>query len=508
MKKHILLLTGRDASSAVKEAADSAPLPVKVHVCNTDVASFLSPELVLDELSGLDLDDVSLIIVPGSVVGGLSELSKAFRIPCVKGPKHFSDLPQVLALLSKTDLRLSEETPADELLRKELRASIESELIRAYSSTDGSVLRIGDRKPVFLGTGVMHVIAEIPNAPKLSDPEVEKAAAYYVGSGASVLDLGMVYGADYSKEVPRLVDAVKSVVDVPVSIDSLNPNEIVSAVDSGIDLVLSLDQTNYEVAASMDIPAVVIPRDSKGVPQGVSERISLVESLIQRLEDIGFRKYIVDLVLDPPNLGLVNSLQIFHEFRAKHSKIPMMMGCGNVTELLDADSLGVNALLASIASELGVDLLFSTEASCKTKGAVGELSKAAKMMYLSKKRGQAPKDLGIDLLSLKDKRSPGILRNPGEAALKAIEAASVSDYGLEECSFSIYISGNIEVVFYRDDEPRLKFTGHRAEQIYKEIIFRGLVKSLYHAAYLGRELEKAEIALRTGKNYVQDEDLF
>jgi dihydropteroate synthase len=35
-----------------------------------------------------------------------------------------------------------------------------------------------------------------------------------------------------------------------------------------------------------------------------------------------------------------------------------------------------------------------------------------------------------------------------------------------------------------------------------------LVSEFDHAAYLGRELEKAEIALTTGKAYVQDIALF
>jgi dihydropteroate synthase len=36
----------------------------------------------------------------------------------------------------------------------------------------------------------------------------------------------------------------------------------------------------------------------------------------------------------------------------------------------------------------------------------------------------------------------------------------------------------------------------------------GLVSTLDHAAYLGSELAKAEVALRTGKEYIQDSSLF
>ncbi len=47
-------------------------------------------------------------------------------------------------------------------------------------------------------------------------------------------------------------------------------------------------------------------------------------------------------------------------------------------------------------------------------------------------------------------------------------------------------------------------TGNDGEAIYNTIIRNGLVGSLQHAAYLGYELHKAEIALKLGLRYVQD----
>jgi len=46
--------------------------------------------------------------------------------------------------------------------------------------------------------------------------------------------------------------------------------------------------------------------------------------------------------------------------------------------------------------------------------------------------------------------------------------------------------------------------GMNAGSIYKTAIRRGLVSRLDHAAYLGKELGKAEISLRLGEKYVQD----
>ncbi len=46
--------------------------------------------------------------------------------------------------------------------------------------------------------------------------------------------------------------------------------------------------------------------------------------------------------------------------------------------------------------------------------------------------------------------------------------------------------------------------GQKAAELYFPAVDRGLVMRLDHAAYLGRELERAERSIKTGENYVQD----
>ena len=49
--------------------------------------------------------------------------------------------------------------------------------------------------------------------------------------------------------------------------------------------------------------------------------------------------------------------------------------------------------------------------------------------------------------------------------------------------------------------------GINAEEICKKLINKGLLSRLDHASYLGRELQKAEQALKNGLEYTQDEEL-
>jgi dihydropteroate synthase len=76
-------------------------------------------------------------------------------------------------------------------------------------------------------------------------------------------------------------------------------------------------------------------------------------------------------------------------------------------------------------------------------------------------------------------------------------------------SFKITVAeGVITAVHYHDMQPELAITGKTAKQIYEEILKRGLISRMEHATYLGSELEKAEIASKLGKNYLQDFPLF
>ncbi len=62
---------------------------------------------------------------------------------------------------------------------------------------------------------------------------------------------------------------------------------------------------------------------------------------------------------------------------------------------------------------------------------------------------------------------------------------------------------------YYDGSHALKLTieGKSAEEIYNTLVREGLVSLLEHAAYLGSELQKAEIAMKKNLPYVQDDPL-
>jgi dihydropteroate synthase-like protein len=179
--------------------------------------------------------------------------------------------------------------------------------------------------------------------------------------------------------------------------------------------------------------------------------------------------------------------------------------------------VGVNALLARLSQEVNASILLATEKSDKARGTVAEEVAAVKMMFLAKKRGSVPKDLGIDLLILKDKRNheepydkklevkATVIEAPEKPEPAVLDSAGMFKISIDR------VQGVLTAVHYASldmTKPVNIVKGKTADGVYAKIVEMGLVSRLDHAAYLGSELAKAEVALRTGKEYVQDSILF
>ena len=526
----ILIITGKLASQLVKQESSKSKHDVHVHVVNTPIAAFLTPKKIVEEIEryGLnhsdnsntnqrifDIKSFDIILTPGLIRKDVNYVKDKIGINTYKGPKDAADIAIVIEMIDK--LTLSSSIPADKLIEDELRKRA-FKFIEEFENNDNNIQKLL-KKPENILVGTMpvgqdfpmRVLAEIANAPLLSDYELLRRAKYFVKSGADMVDLGMIAGETKVERIPKMITLLKKHLDVAISIDTLNPVEIKSAVEAGVDMVLSLDHGNCEEVLpyieDKNIPAVILPTDySKNwVPETVDERVKSIEEMRMKCSKIDV---LADLILDPINSrSMVDSIIACRQFKVKNRE-PVFFGVGNVTELLDADSVGVNALLSGIAMELGASVLFTPEESGKTMGSVKELAISSKMMFLSKNRNSIPKDLGINLVLFKDKRRSDIISE--EFDIPVVKA--VEDYKFKHDpsgSFKIMVEDEqIKVIHYLKMEPQIAIKGTTAKAVYDEILKRNLISRMEHATYLGSELEKAEIASKIGKNYIQDFPLF
>ena len=473
----ILAVTGRLAEEDVRRSL--AGIGADVLVLDLDVAAFITPKMLMEaHPKGFDL-----ILIPGAVSADFSRAEEVLGSKIRLGPKHAVDLGAVVEHVDEVEL--SKTIPACVLMAERI-ASEAKALIGRLESSAGSVLSLRGVK--IGGSSRMKVLAEIVDATRLDSLGLISRIEYYESQGADMIDLGIPLDAG-AGEVARAVKIARGATSLPVSVDTISSELILAGVEAGAEMVLSLEGRNLPVAgpalARAGIPAVVIPG-----PGTLEE--NLASALSMGIDTIA------DPVLDPPLQGMASSLLSFYRFRKAYSDMPLFFGVGNVTELLDADSTGANALLAAIGAELGASILFTPEYSDKARGSVRELRIASEMMALAQARKSPPKDLGLDLLMLKEKRRRPNDRDPGPHE----EATSAHSWEKDPAgSFVIGIAnGQIRV-----RGRGLALAGKSARDLLNTLIDRGSVTRLDHAGYLGRELARAEIALQQGRSYCQDD---
>ncbi len=517
----VLIVTGTLAEAEVRRHTTDLSHSVDVHALPVTVAAFITPGYAAEQLDGLDLSRYDMILLPGSVNGDVSSVEEATGVPTFKGPIHAADLPLVI----RDDVELSKTEPADEQVKGVIRSKaleeieeVDRDWRRVLEERGGLVLGRGEWK-VPVGPGFpMRVAAEIVNAPLLEQGDVTKRAAYFASQGADIIDIGMLARDPRPESIRGIVDAVRLVTGMPISIDSLETEEIMAAVDSGVDLVLSLDAGNIEEAAPLlgDAAAVVLPTNMReGVlPREAHERVEMMHRNIALAREHGVENIIADLVVEPLiRPGLMEALKAYHLFHAEEPGTPILFGIGNVTELIDADSTGVNAAVTALAAEVGANMLHVPEYSVKNRGSVREAVEASRMMFLAERRGTLPKDLGVDLLVLKEKRwaEEPYRGHPDTETLQGAPETGFSPDG--KGWFKIAVDRDLQeiaAIHYPpgEEEPDVVVRGRDSRAIYQTIIREGLVSKLDHAAYLGKELEKAHIAIVLGRSYVQDRPLF
>ncbi len=489
---NILVVTGRLAANTVRASVKNE---ADILILEIDIAAFVTPALLSRSISRTDYD---MILLPGLVSADFSGLERKLGIPIRLGPKHAIDLGFVIS--SSSDLDLSSTIPACELL---IGRKFSSALDRVHELENNAVPAFNAKAVKIGGASRMKVMAEVVNADRMNVKELNDRIIYFIECGADIIDLGISLDARKA-DVRAAVKAAASVTDAPLSIDTVNPDLINASLDSGIDIVLSVNSGNIEevkdnLSNSAAIP-VIIPDDSGDL-----------ESLFNNMaaaRNSGIVNIIADPVLGPPGHGLAESIHRYYEFRKRDTATPLFFGAGNVTELIDADSIGVNSILAGIGMEMRASILFTPEHSHKAHASVNELRTASNMMILAGDRRSAPKDLGVDMLAIKEKRRRVFCRMPESF----VEAKGDKRWHLDPAgSFNIELAEDeiIDMTLHRGRVIARNgdsiIAGSTAKEILDTIIKIGQVSTIEHAAYLGRELMKAEIALRLGRSYSQDD---
>ena len=435
MPEHILFLTGRLAyDGLVRELEQLAKksFSYQVHDLGLKVAALMTASMIQRRLQ--DTFGADRIIVPGLCSGNLEALSEHFGVPVERGPKDLKDLPE-------------------------------------YFGTQG--------KPPDLSQYALQIFAEIVDAPRMSIAQILERAQRYRSDGADVIDLGCLPDVLF----PQLEDAVQALQaeGFTVSVDSLDEQELLRGGRAGADYLLSLKESTLWIIEETASTPVLIPQQA-----GDMDSLYRAANFLQEKN----RAFLADPILDPIHFGFTDSIVLYHQLRRRLPDVKIMMGTGNVTELTDADTTGMTALLLGIASELNIDAILTTEVSPHARTAVREADLARRMLFAAKRDNNLPRRYHPGLMALRDRKP-----FPYTSEEIAVNAQAVKD---PSCRIQVSTDG---IHIYNRDGL------HSATDPFDLYPQLQLDNDSGHAFYLGVELGRAQIAWQLGKRYLQDNEL-
>jgi dihydropteroate synthase len=437
MADKILFLTGKLAEPSVQKVLqEMAPLPFefRVHQLGLSVAALMTDKMIARRLKPEDYQDCDQIIVPGRCRGDLDALSEELGVKVIRGPEEIKDLPMHFG--------------------------------KARKQPDLSQYRV-------------NIFAEIVDAPERDIDSLVERALYYRDNGADVIDIGCLPQEPF----PLMEEAIQALheVGLKVSVDSLSIPDLERAAQAGADYLLSLTEETIDLAKETDAVPILVPAEPGS--------LASLERAMEAMDKIG-KPWIADPILDPIHFGLTASIVRYHELRRKYPEAPMMMGIGNLTELTDADTSGINAMLFGIISELNIDCVLATEVSPHARRAIREADVARRMMYAAKEDNSLPRDLTGDLLVAHERRP---FTDTADEIRELAKSIKDPNYRIKVAREGIFMFNRDGLML--DNDPF---------EFYPQLQVKD---DPGHAFYLGVELARAEVAWQLGKRYTQDEDL-
>ena len=333
------------------------------------------------------------------------------------------------------------------------------------------------------GSHAIEIIAEINHAPRMTTIAILAEARRMRADGADRIDLGCDPEGGWS----GVADVVKRLVGDghTVSIDSFDPREVSAAVKAGATLVLSVNSSNAERAADWGCEVVAIP-DVPSTLEGFDATISRLDR-----DRVPHR---LDPVLEPIGFGFAASLGRYLDIRKRYPQAQMMMGIGNLTELTDVDSAGMNVCLLGFCAEVGIGSILTTEVIHWARSSVKECDLGRRLVHHAVSKRSLPKHVEPRLVTLRAGRP----QEHGDAALERLAAA------IRDPNFRLFAErGEIHLVG-RD----LHLAAADPFEVFAALAAAGRDDvDPSHAFYLGYEMAKAVTALSLNKDYCQDQAL-
>ncbi|MCX8166027.1 MAG: dihydropteroate synthase-like protein [Acidilobaceae archaeon] len=444
--------------------------------------SLVSAETLAKVISRRDevkekLRDVDLVLVPGSVRGDVAIVSHVLGKPVFKASRALYHLPAILKHVSE-GRSLDTTKAAEELLRL---TEPQADYLEAF--------RVGDISIPLRGPPLVLAAEAVAG---LSREGFSPTIARFLREGAKII----VVGSSFDMSVEELSRRVSLVVDTgSVAVAEVpTVHHAKSALSSGA----------HGLSISAEMVAEVAPLLSPHNFLVLGDRDLLALSrAVEEAKSLGIHKIILDPIVGVPLVDFAATAQRY--LQASSLNLPLWFSAANAQEEVEADSHGVHAVLAFLAVELRASVYAVVEDSPKSVHSTAEAKEALRIASLHYLAKTSPKGAYSRLLVVKRGRR-GQSVQEGEADVVGHVEPQMDERGYLRIHVD-HERGDLVVTFYGREGNRLAFRGREATSLARAVVRRTAI-SAEHAAYLGYELAKAEMALKLGIDYEQDEPLF
>jgi len=247
---------------------------------------------------------------------------------------------------------------------------------------------IGDNQPtVLIGERINPTgKKKLAEGLKAGDLEIVRSEAVaQVQAGADILDVNVgTFGVDEVALLPRAVQAVMDITDVPLCIDSNNPAALEAAVRiyKGKPLVNSV--TGEERSLTRVLPlireyeaAVIgLVQDDEGIPKDAGRRVSIARKIVNRAEAIGIdrKDVIIDCLAFAVGADTNSGSAVMEAIRTIKAElgVNMTLGASNISFGLPDRELINNAFVA-MAIAAGITCLITDAAKVRSTVVAADL---------------------------------------------------------------------------------------------------------------------------------------
>lgn len=384
-----------ELKAAILAAKENCELPICVSMTFDASGKLLTGGTVaaaacMCEALGVDAIGFNCGLGPAQLTELLKEMKAATSLPIIinpnaglpverdgktvfeVGPAQYAELmaelaQQGVAIAGGCCGTTPEHIAATAAALKAMQPAPKGQLQRTLVSSYGQVVELG-REPVLVGESL-----NPSNQPRLQEALRNKDMDYIcrlaleqVEAGAKILDVNVSADPQVNEVemLPKVIVAIQSVCDVPLAIDSMNPEALEAAlrIYNGKPLLNSVGGDEYSLGTLLPLAkkygAAIIGLcfDEQGIGAAAKERAAVAERIISRAIEAGLPA--ADVVIDPVALPLRSApkgaLVTCEALRMLADKnIPTIIGISNLSfKEQDREKLNSSFLAMALRSGL------------------------------------------------------------------------------------------------------------------------------------------------------------